>query len=163
LAKDQSEKELENTTDYQPVVGLLMDAAIVTWPDILYAVAALSHYNSWPFTSYMAGAKLVLQYLKSTADFGLHFIGNVIGIGIGIGNNLVGYSDSDLANASMDRKSQGGHGFLASNGAMPWQSRKQRLSAMSNLDTEFIACLKASRATQWLLQFRMDIHGTQKD
>jgi hypothetical protein len=57
LAKDQSEKELENTTDYQPVVGSLMYEAIVTWPDILYAVTALFHYNSWPFTSYMAAAK----------------------------------------------------------------------------------------------------------
>jgi hypothetical protein len=148
LAKDQIEKELEDTTDYQSVVGSLMYAALVTRPDILYAVAALSHYTSWPFTSYMAAAKCVLQYLKSTADFGLHFIGNVIGIGISIGNSLVEYSDSDFANASMDHKSQGGCGFLASNGAMPWQSQKQRLSAMSNLDAEFIACSEASRAAK---------------
>jgi len=63
----------------------------------------------------MTAAKRVLQYLKSTADFRLHFnsnsngigigIGNGIGIsngiGIDIGNSLVGYSDSDWANDSV--------------------------------------------------------------
>jgi len=81
----------------------------------------------------MAAAKRVLQYLKSTADFRLHFNGNGISIGIGIdiGNSLAGYSDFYRANDSADRKSQGGHVFLASNGAILWQSREQSLIAMS--------------------------------
>jgi hypothetical protein len=62
----------------------------------------------------MTAAKRVLQYLKSTADYRLHFTGN----GIDIGNTLVGYSDSDWANDSADRKSKGGHVFLGSNAAV---------------------------------------------
>jgi hypothetical protein len=77
----------------------------------------------------MTAAKRVLQYLKSAADFRLHFNGN----GIGIDNSLIGYADSDWANDSADCKSQGGQVFLASNGAISWQSRKQRLIAMSTL------------------------------
>jgi hypothetical protein len=92
----------------------------------------------------MTVAERVLQYLKSTADFRLHFNGNGIGIGngngigigrgkgigIGIGididNSFVGYSDSDWANDSAERKSQGGHFFPGNNGgAVSWQSRKQ--------------------------------------
>jgi hypothetical protein len=69
LAEDRGEKELENITDYQAVVGSLMYTALATQPDISYAVAALSRYNSRPFTSHMTAAKRVLQYLKSTADF----------------------------------------------------------------------------------------------
>jgi hypothetical protein len=107
----------------------------------------------------MTAAKRVLQYLKSTADFRLHFTG----IGIEIGNSLVGYSDSDWANDSADRKSQGGHVFLASNGAVSWQSRKQSLIAMSTLEAEFIACSEASREAKWLLQLQKDIHGSQRD
>jgi len=149
LAEDRGEKELEDITDYQAVVGSLMYAALATRPDISYAVAALSRYNSRPFTSHMTAAKRVLQYLKSTADFRLHF--NGIGIGIDIGNSLVGYSDSDWANDSADRKSQGGHVFLASNGAISWQSRKQSLIAMSTLEAEFIACSEASREAKRLL------------
>jgi len=72
LAEDRGEKELEDITDYQAVVGSLMYAALAPRPDISYAVAALSRYNSRPFTCHMTAAKRVLQYLKSTADFRLH-------------------------------------------------------------------------------------------
>jgi len=105
-----------------------MNAAHATRPDISYAVATLAHYNSRPFSSHMTAAKKVLQYLKSTADFRLQFNGNGIGIDIGIGigididNSLIGYSESDWANDRADRKSQGGNVFLASNGAIWWQS-----------------------------------------
>ena len=112
LAEDLGEKKLDDITDYQAVMGSLMYAAHATQPDNLYAVAALSRHNSRPFTSHITAAKRVLQYLKSTADFRLHFNCN------NISNSLVGYSDSDWANDSADHKSQGGHVFLASNGAI---------------------------------------------
>ena len=169
LAEDPGEKELEDITDYQAVVGSLMYTALATGPDILYAVTALSRYNSRPFTRHMTAAKRVLQYLKSTADFRLDFTGNgigigiVIGIGIGmnidIGNSLVGYPDPDWANDSADRESQGGHAFLASNGAILWKSRKKSLITMSTLEAEFITCSEASREAKWLLQLPKDIHG----
>jgi len=165
LAEDRGEKELEDITDYQAVMGSLMYAALGTRPDISYAVTALSRYNSRPFTSHMTAAKGVLQYLESTADFRLHFKGNGIGIGIGIDidNCLIGYSDFDWANDTADHKSQGGHVFLASNGAISWQSRKQSLIAMSTLEAEFIACSEASREAKWLLQLKKDIHSSKKD
>jgi len=153
LAEDQREKELEDITDYTAVMESLLYTALATQPDISYAVAALSRYNSRPFTSHMPAAKRVLQSLKSKADFPLHFNG------IDIGNCLVEYSDSDWANVSADRKSQGGHVFLGNNGAISWQSRKQSLLGMSTLKAKFIACSEASREAKWLLQLQKDIHG----
>jgi len=49
--------------------------------------------------------------------------------------------------------------FLASNGAISWQSRKQSLIAMSTLKAEFIPCSESSREAKWLLQLQKDIHG----
>jgi len=157
LAEDRRENELDDITDYQAVVGSPMYAALATRPDISYAVAAFAHDNSQPFTSHMTTAKSVLQYLKSTADFSLHFDHNCIDINIS--NSLLWYSDSDWANDSADRKSQGGHVFLASNGAISWQSRKQSLIAGSTLEAEFIACLEAFWEAKWLLQLQNDIHN----
>ena len=76
---------------------------------------------------------------------------------------LLMYSDSDWANDSADRKSQGGHVFLSSNGAVSWQSRKQGLITMSTLEPQFIASSEASRETKWLLQLQKDIHCSQRD
>ena len=187
LAEDWGEKELEqeDITDYQAVVGSLMYAALATRPDILYAVASLSHYNSQPFTRHMTAARRVLQYLKSTANFQLPFTSNGIGIGISssiaisvsiaiaiaiaigividIGNILIGYLVFNWPNDSADHKSQGRDVFLANNGAVSWQSRNQSLIAMSTLDALFISCLEASREAQWLLQLQKDIHSSQRD
>jgi hypothetical protein len=69
LAQDQGEKELKYIKGYQAIIELLQYAALATRPDISFAVAALSQYNSRTFTSHLTGAKRVLEYLKSTANF----------------------------------------------------------------------------------------------
>jgi hypothetical protein len=53
--------------------------------------------------------------------------------------------------------------FLASNGAVSWQSRKQSLIAMSTLEAQFIACSEVSREEKWLVQLQKDIYGSQRD
>jgi hypothetical protein len=164
FADDRGEKELDKDSvkHYQAIVGSLIYAALATRPDISYAVAALSRYNSRPFTSHMTAAKRVLQYLKATADFRLHFNGN--GNGNGNGNyGVVGFTDSDWASDSTDRKSQGGHVILTCHdgGAISWRSRKQDLIALSTLEAEYIACSEASREARWLLQLQRDIHASQ--
>jgi len=63
IADDRGENELDKDSvkHYQAIFGSLMYAAHATRPDISYAVAALSRYNSRPFTSHMTAAKKVLQ------------------------------------------------------------------------------------------------------
>jgi len=133
-----------------------MYATLETQPDISYAVAALSCYNSRPFTSHITADKRVLRYLKFKGNFYLHFNRN--GIDIDIANSLVGYTDSGWANDSMDCKSQGGHVFPVSNEPISWQSWKRSLIAMTTLQAEFIACSVASREAKWLLQLQNNIH-----
>jgi len=110
LAEDRGGKELKDIKGYQAIVGSLLYAALATRPYISVAVAALCRYNSRPFTSHLTAANRVLQYLKSTADCRLHFSST------GSNDQLTGYTGSDCANDSADRKSQGGHVFLLSNG-----------------------------------------------
>jgi hypothetical protein len=93
LAENWGEKEWEDIRDYQAVMGSLMCAALATWPDISFAGAGLSRYNSRPFTAHMTAPMRFPHYPKSTANFRVHFDGNGIGIGIGIDidNGFVGY------------------------------------------------------------------------
>ena len=111
---------------------------IATRPEIAFAVSALSRYNSQPRTSHLTAAKRVLRYLRKTADHSLYFNSN------GNDGEITGYTDSDWANDSADRKSQGGHVFLCNGGAISWQLQKQDLVALSTTEAEYIACSKAS-------------------
>jgi len=154
LAEDRGEKELKDMKRYQAIVGSWMYVALATRPDISFAVASLCRYNSRPFTRHLSAAKRVLQYLKSTTNFRLH-LSNCSGSN----DELTGYTDSDWADDSADGKSQGGHVFLLSNGAVSWQSREQDLNAMPTLGAEYIACSEGSCEAKWLLQFHRYIHG----
>ena len=150
LAGEHNEREvLVDSKDYQAIVGSLMYIALATRPDIAFAVSALSRYSSRPRTSHLTAAKRVLRYLRKTIDHCLHFNGN--------DSQITGYTDSDWANDSADRKSQGGHVFLCNGGAISWQSRKQDLVALSTTEAEYIACSEASREARWLRQLQCDI------
>jgi hypothetical protein len=132
-----------------------MYIVLATRPDISFAVAALSRYNSRPFARHLTAAQHVLRYLKGTKDYRLRY--NAIGP-----NTLIGYKDSEWASDCLDRKAQGGHIFI-SNGAISWQSQKQDLVATSTLEAEYIACSEASREGRWLLQLCKDTKRDDDD
>jgi hypothetical protein len=150
---DESEREAD-PREYQAIVGSLMYIALIMRPDISFAVAALSRYNSKPFTSHLTVGKKVLRYLKATRDYQLHYDPH--------NRNLTGYTDSEWANDSADRKSQGGHIFI-SNGTISSQSQKQDIVAMSTLEAEYIACSEATREGKWLFQLCKDIKHNQNN
>jgi hypothetical protein len=112
-------------TYYQSIVGSLMYAALGTRPDIAYAVAALSRYNSRPLTVHLTAAKRVLRYLKATKAAKLCYTSSADLNHAGISEELHGYTDADWAGDSADRKSQGGFVFAMGGAAISWQSRKQ--------------------------------------
>ena len=160
LAENRGEKELNDIKEYQAIVGSLMYAALATRPDISFAVAALCRYTSRQFPSHLTAAKSVVQYLKSTADFRLHF--SSMGSNdqpTGSNDQLTGYTDVDWSNYSANRKSQVGHIFLLRNGAVTWHSRKQDLIAMSTVEAEYIACSEDSGEAKWLFKLHRDTHG----
>jgi hypothetical protein len=113
----------------------------------MYAVTSLSRFNIRPFTSNMPAANRVLQYLKSHAEFGLHFTssGHGIRIGIDMGKSIVRDMDSNWANDGTDRKSHGGRVFVASNTSVLWESQKHSFIPMSTVKGAFITCSEASR------------------
>jgi hypothetical protein len=80
-------------TQYQAIVGSLMYAALGTRPDITYAVAALSRYNSGPLTVHLTAAKRVLRYLKTTRTAKLYYSTDANGVTDGV-TKLHGYTQT---------------------------------------------------------------------
>jgi len=95
---DMSRDREADSAMYQAIVGSLMYADTSTRPDIAYAVAALSRYNTKRYITHMAAANRVLRYLKGTKDVGLVFPGR--STSEAYTDILRGYTDSDFAGES---------------------------------------------------------------
>jgi len=122
-------KNFGHVTDSEAFVQSLMYLEVAMWPASSYAVATLSCFNLWPFTSGITAAKSVPQYLKAIFSFQLHSISN--DIVIDIDHRQPGNNDSDWTNDSGNWKFNEVLVFLDRNsGTVSWQSRNETLSAM---------------------------------
>ena len=128
--------------EYQTLVGKLLYLAILTRPDISFALGRLSQYLSDPAEFHMVALKHILKYLRSTVDQAITFGGKNP-------EGLVGYSDSDFAADRTDRLSVLGNVFMLANGPISWSSKKQKSVATSTMDAEYMAMCSAAKQSQW--------------
>jgi len=71
----------------------------------------------------------------------------------------VGYSDSDLAGDTNDRKSTSGLMFFLAGGPIAWQSVKQKVVALSSCEAEYIAAAGAACERVWLARLLAELIG----
>ena len=81
---------------YQRKIGSLLYTAVITRPDIAFAVSRLSRFSTNPGTKHQEGADRVLNYLKRTSSLALQYGGE---------DNFRVASDASFADNSIDRKS----------------------------------------------------------
>lgn len=136
---------LQETRNYQSIIGGIMFAMLCTRPDIAFAVTTLSQFASNPLPTHTQALHRVLKYLKGTVDQAITYTG----IGpISAAPTLIGYSDADWAQ-SYDRRSVTGYTFILCGGAISWQSKKQRTVALSTVEAEYMAITHASKEAIW--------------
>jgi phage/plasmid-associated DNA primase len=76
---------------------------------------------------------------------------------------MIGYTDSDWAGNTKDRKSMGAYVFCIGNTAISWQSKKQEITAVSTQEAEYMAYLEAGREAVWLRLLYTDITTRMKN
>ncbi|GJX14043.1 putative ribonuclease H-like domain-containing protein [Tanacetum coccineum] len=104
LLKDEDDKEVD-VHMYRLMIGSLMYLTS-SRPDIMFAVCACARYQVNPKVSHLHAVKRIFRYLKSQPKLGLWYLKDSP-------FELVAYTDSDYAGASLDRKSTtGGFQFL---------------------------------------------------
>ena len=149
LVKDDGYSKPVDVVQYQSKVGSLIYVAIATRPDIAYAVAALTKFNSSPTEAHLTAVERVFRYLKGTAQLPLQYQETDV--------NVVGYSDADWASHADDRRSTSGNVFVMSGGAISWTSKKQPTVALSTSESEYIALCFATQEAVWLRQLMKDL------
>ncbi|GJX55728.1 putative ribonuclease H-like domain-containing protein [Tanacetum coccineum] len=118
-------------------------------PDIMFAVCACARYQVNPKVSHLHAVKRIFRYLKGQPKLGIWYPKDSP-------FDLVAYTDSDYAGASLDRKSTiGGCQFLRSR-LISWQCKKQTVVANSTTEAEYVAASSCCGQVLWIQNQLLD-------
>jgi len=139
----EGEERAENVP-YREAVGSLMFLAIISRPDIAYAVNSVSRFLNNHNNDHWRSVKQIFAYLSGTIEYGIKFRGG------GSVPKLVGYSDADYASDLETRRSTTGYVFQLAGGPVTWSSQRQKLVTLSTTESEYVAASAASKEAIWL-------------
>ena len=83
-----------------------------------------------PRESHWKAAKIVLNYVRGTVQFGIHYNAEASPL-------LVGFTDSDWAGDLDDRKFTAGYVFTLGSGPITWVCKKQSAISLSSAEVEY--------------------------
>ncbi|GKA06001.1 putative ribonuclease H-like domain-containing protein [Tanacetum coccineum] len=130
LLKDEDGEEVD-VHMYRSMIGSLMYLTS-SRPDIMFAVCACARYQVNLKVSHLHAMKRIFRYLKGQPKLGLWYPKDYP-------FDLVAYTDSDYAGASLDRKSTTrGCQFLGCR-LISWQCKKQTVVANFITKAEYVA------------------------
>ena len=159
-AKETTVQQKADERTYQRAIGQLQYLACGTRPDIAFAVGVLGRFRNQPLIEHWNAIKRVFRYLSGTKDLCLRYGMNKEAPGGGERIGLCGYSDSDFAGDTQDRKSTGAYVFTLGGAAVTWSSKKQRTTATSTTEAEYMALFEAGKEAQWLRQMVRVLAGS---
>lgn len=127
---------------YRQAIGGLLYLAGGTRPDLSHATAYMSQFNNRPTKEHWAGVKHIMRYVRQTTDWSLTFKRNGRGVEV--------FGDADWANDKVDRRSFSGYVVMLAGTAISWSSKKQRTTALSTVEAEYLSMCHAAKEVLWL-------------
>ncbi|GJV83936.1 putative ribonuclease H-like domain-containing protein [Tanacetum coccineum] len=152
LLKDENGEEVD-VHMYWSMIGSLMYLT-ASRPDIMFAVCAYARYQVNLKVSHLHAVKRIFRYLKGQSKLGLWYLKDSP-------FDLVAYTDSDYAGASLDKKSTtGGCQFLGCR-LISWQCKKQKVVTNSIIEAKYVAASSCGRQVLWIQNQLLDYGDLQ--
>nr|GEV66155.1 uncharacterized mitochondrial protein AtMg00810-like [Tanacetum cinerariifolium] len=147
LLKDSDGEDVDVHT-YRSMIGSLMYITS-SRPDIMFVVCVCALFQVTPRVSHLNAVKRIFRYLKGKPYLGLWYPKDSP-------FDLVAYSDSDYASASLDRKSTTrGCQFLGCR-LISWQCKKQIVVATSLTEAKYVAAASGCAQVLWIQNQLLD-------
>jgi len=140
---------------YQRKIGSILYAAVITRPDIAFAVSRLARFNMNPGPEHHQAADQVLNYLQGSTALALQLGGE---------DGFVVSSDASFADNSLDRKSSQAYVMKLFGGVIGWRANKQATVSTSTTEAELLALSQAAKESLFVsrllkeLDIRLDDH-----
>ncbi|GJX07855.1 putative ribonuclease H-like domain-containing protein [Tanacetum coccineum] len=144
----QTRKMSKNLDKHGSMIGPLMYLTPLRH-DIMFAVCACARYQVNPKVSHLHVVKRIFRYLKGQPKLGLWYPKDSP-------FDLVAYTNSDYARASLDMKSTtGGCQFLGCR-LISWQCKKQTVVANSTTKAEYVVASSCCGQVLWIQNQLLD-------
>ena len=131
---------------YQRKMGSLLYAAIISRPDIAFAVSRLTRFNQNPSEEHQRAADRVIQFLYHTRSMSICYGGDQ---GDGA-RSFVCASDASFADNTADRKSSQGYIMTLFGGPIAWRANKQDTVTTSSTEAELLALSQTAKEAIFL-------------
>ena len=124
-------------------------------PDIAFSVGVYSRFQSNPKVSHLNAVKRIIKYVAGTCDYGLFYSkeSNLF---------LAGFSDSDWAGNTDDRKSTTSGCFYVSANLVAWMSKEQNSVSLSTAEAEYIAAGSCCSQLLWMKKV-LTVYGISQE
>ncbi|GJS76499.1 retrovirus-related pol polyprotein from transposon TNT 1-94 [Tanacetum coccineum] len=141
LDKDLQGKPVDATL-YQGMIGSLMYLT-ASRPDLNYVVCLCAQYQAKPTEKHLQAVKRIFRYLNRTINMGLWYSKNT-------DMSLTAYADADHAGCQDTRRSTSGSTQFLGDKLVSWSSKKQKCTAISSTEAEYIALSGCCSQILWM-------------
>ncbi|GJS20416.1 retrovirus-related pol polyprotein from transposon TNT 1-94 [Tanacetum coccineum] len=141
LDEDLQGKPIDATL-YHGMIGSLMYLTS-SRPDLIYAVCLCARYQTKPTEKHLNEVKRIFQYLKGTINMGLWYSKDT-------GMSMTAYADVDHAGCQDTRLSISGSAQFLGDKLVSWSSKKQKCTAISSTETEYISLSGCCAQILWM-------------
>jgi hypothetical protein len=141
LLPNEERASTASIQQYQRKTGSVLYLAVITRPDIAFAVSRLCRFNMNPSDDHHEALDHLLRYLQNTRALALQLGGT---------DTFDVYSDASFADNTIDRKSSQAYVMKLFGGTIGWRANKQDTVTTSTTEAELLALAQAAKESMFI-------------